>query len=217
MGSSSRLATTPSSAPPAVAEPCPASRQLVVVGDSRRDGRRHRRQRSARARRGGRSKRRSPARRRPRSSRSNRISRAGVSAASLRMRLSAGCRRICSASKDRLSPTGMVSSPSRTKSSAGTARKRGDHFGEITVQRLAGLGEELRPAPPSLKARQRKPSHLGSNGQPASAGQRVDEHSLHGLDWGGFVGHIVTMHQTDWGCERNRDQTAADFAARIAR
>ena len=32
---------------------------------------------------------------------------AGVSRESLRMRLSAGCRRICSASKDSVSPTGI--------------------------------------------------------------------------------------------------------------
>jgi hypothetical protein len=41
------------------------------------------------------------------------ISIAGVSAASLRTRVSAGCRRSWSASNDKLPPTGMTSSPSR--------------------------------------------------------------------------------------------------------
>ena len=36
----------------------------------------------------------------------------GVSFANLRMRLSAGCSRNCSASKDKASPSGMISSPS---------------------------------------------------------------------------------------------------------
>ena len=63
-------------------------------------------------------------------SRSNRMKIAGVSADSLRTRLSAGCSRICKASNDRVPSTGMASSPSSTKSSAGQRPDQGHDLRE---------------------------------------------------------------------------------------
>ena len=69
-----------------------------------------------------------------------------------------------------LAPTGMASSPSRTKRSAGSARNALDHFGEIARRAACPLWTAARPSSPSRKTRQRKPSHLGSNCQPCSSG-----------------------------------------------
>ena len=65
---------------------------------------------------------------------------AGVSRASLRIRLSAGCRRICRASKESAPPTGMTSSPSSTNAALGSCAQRRHDLGEIAAERLARLG-----------------------------------------------------------------------------
>ena len=72
------------------------------------------------------------------------MSSAGVSADSLRTRLSAGCSRSCSASNDSASPTGMISSPSRRKRFSSVRAKHFDHFGEVAGERLARLRGQRR-------------------------------------------------------------------------
>ena len=59
------------------------------------------------------------------------------------MRLSAGCRRICSASKERLPPVGMTSSPSSTKRWAGSVGQSRDDLREIARQALARATQQL--------------------------------------------------------------------------
>ena len=161
---------TPSSAPP----PARASQRLAsgrrrLAGDKRNDtgASRPANSASSAARRSdkGRSAR-SPSGERKRS---KAIRSAGVSAASLAMRLAAGCRRICRASKDNDLPTGMTSSPSSTTRSTGKAAIAAATSGKKRARLLPDRPSRstLRP---SRLARQRKPSHLGSNCQPLSRG-----------------------------------------------
>src|SRR6185312_8561476 len=94
---------------------------------------------------------------------------AGVSAASLAMRLAAGCRRICSASNDRVSPRAITSSPSTTKRRGWSAATAATTSGKYRDNPLPDRACNSTRAP-SRMARQRKPSHLGSYFQPASRG-----------------------------------------------
>ena len=57
--------------------------------------------------------------------------------------------------------------------------QRCDHLGEVAAERLAGLSTAVRPRPPSRKARQRKPSHLGSYCHSGPSGMRAHELRLH--------------------------------------
>ena len=57
-----------------------------------------------------------------------------------------------------------------TKRSGASARSIADDLGEVARQRLAGFRPADRPRRPARKARQRKPSHFGSNCQPGSPG-----------------------------------------------
>ena len=69
--------------------------------------------------------------------------RAGVSAASFRMRLSAGCRRICRASKASL-PVELDDQLAVEDELRRVDRgQQGDHLGKVAAERLAGFGAEL--------------------------------------------------------------------------
>ena len=70
-------------------------------------------------------------------------SRAGVSAESFRMRLSAGCSRICNASKASRPSISMTSSPSRTNRSAASEAQHCHYFWEISTERLARFGPQI--------------------------------------------------------------------------
>ena len=93
---------------------------------------------------------------------SKRISRAGVSCDSFRIRLAAGCSRACNASKVRRPFSSMTSSPSTTNRSNGTSSSVATTSGKKRLSDVPDFPLSS-TAPPSLKARQRKPSHFGSN------------------------------------------------------
>src|SRR6185503_12157621 len=80
--------------------------------------------------------------------------------------------RICSASKESVSPMGMASSPSTTNL---VGRRRLSIATTSGKYRASGLPDfALRSTSPlARKARQRKPSHFGSNCQPRSVGSSV--------------------------------------------
>src|SRR6187200_81245 len=80
--------------------------------------------------------------------------------------------RICSASKESVSPMGMASSPSTTNL---VERRRLSIATTSGKYRASGLPDfALRStSPPARKVRQRKPSHFGSNCQPRSVGSSV--------------------------------------------
>ena len=93
---------------------------------------------------------------------SKRISRAGVSCDSRRIRLAAGCNRACNASKVMRPFSSMTSSPSTTNRSNGTSSSVATTSGKKRPSDVPDF-PLISTAPPSLKARQRKPSHFGSN------------------------------------------------------
>ena len=97
---------------------------------------------------------------------------AGVSTESRVIRLSAGCSRICSASKESPPSTGMTSSPSSTKVFAASARRFSSTSGKKRESDFPDLAL-ISTSSPARKARQRKPSHLGSYCQPASLGSSL--------------------------------------------
>ena len=103
---------------------------------------------------------------------------AGVSLDRRTIRLSAGCRRICSASKESAPSTGMTSSPSSTNVFGETARKFSSTSGKKRDSDLPDLAL-ISTSPPARKARQRNPSHLGSNCQPGFCGQFGDQLGFH--------------------------------------
>ena len=103
---------------------------------------------------------------------SNTMKVAGVSLDSRSIRLAAGCRRICSASKESAPSTGMTSSPSSTNVFGETARRFSSTSGKKRDSDLPDLAL-ISTSPPARNARHRKPSHLGSNCQPASLGSSV--------------------------------------------
>src|SRR4029450_8459687 len=80
--------------------------------------------------------------------------------------------RICSASKESVSSMGMASSPSTTNL---VGRRRLSIATTSGKYRASGLPDfALRStSPPARKARQRKPSHFGSNCQPGAVGISV--------------------------------------------
>ena len=89
----------------------------------------------------------------------------------LATRLSAGCTRSCSAPNDRLSP------PARPARRPARSRRPGHAPGPRPSRESSGPATcrtwpAGRPSPPPLKARQRKPSHLGSNCQCGPSGKR---------------------------------------------
>ena len=77
------------------------------------------------------------------------------------MRLSAGCNRICKASKASRPSTSMSSSPSRTNRSAASEASIATTSGKYRPSGLPDLARKSTVLP-ALKARHRKPSHLGS-------------------------------------------------------
>ena len=102
---------------------------------------------------------------------SNRMSRAGVSIDRRRMRLAAGCSRACKASKVSRPLSSMTSSPSTTNRSNGASSRVATTSGKKRRKDLPDFPLSS-TAPPSLKARQRKPSHFGSNcHRPGSPGR----------------------------------------------
>jgi DNA ligase D-like protein (predicted 3'-phosphoesterase) len=103
---------------------------------------------------------------------SNAMKIAGVSLDRRTMRLCAGCRRICSASKESTPSTGMTNSPSSTKVFAETARRFSSTSGKKRDSDLPDLAL-ISASPPARNARHRNPSHLGSNCQPDSLGSSV--------------------------------------------
>ena len=104
---------------------------------------------------------------------SNRIRIAGVSTDSLLMRLSAGCTRICSASNDSVPSSGIASSPSTTKLGRASARQAAQRPPENSARAACPISPGDRLRSPARNARQRKPSHFGSNCQPDSSGSSV--------------------------------------------
>ena len=102
---------------------------------------------------------------------SNRMSRAGVSIDRRRIRLAAGCSRACNASKVSRPLSSMTSSPSTTNRSNGVSSRVATTSGKKRLKDLPDFPLSS-TAPPSLKARQRKPSHFGSNcHRPGSSGR----------------------------------------------
>ena len=98
------------------------------------------------------------------------MSRAGCSAASFLTRLAAGCRRICSASNDSASPSWMTSSPSTARRSTARVCSADTMSGKNRASDLPDRPLSSTSAP-ALNARQRKPSHFGSNCQPGPSGR----------------------------------------------
>ena len=94
------------------------------------------------------------------------------------MRLSAGCRRICKASNESAAPCAIASSPSSTNGSSGTSRNPATISGKYRASGLPLLARRS-TSTPERNARQRKPSHFGSNCQPGSAGKLGDEMGFH--------------------------------------
>ena len=93
---------------------------------------------------------------------SNRMSRAGVSTDSRRIRLAAGCSRACNASKVIRPFSSMTNSPSTTNRSNGTPSSVATTSGKKRPKDVPDF-PLISTALPCLKARQRKPSHFGSN------------------------------------------------------
>ena len=93
---------------------------------------------------------------------SKRISRAGVSCDKRRIRLAAGCSRACSASKVMRPFSSMTSSPSTTNRSNGASCSVATTSGKKRLKEVPDFPLSS-TAPPSLKAKQRNPSHFGSN------------------------------------------------------
>ena len=114
-----------------------------------------------------------------RSRQSKTVKVAGVSLDRRVMRLSAGCKRICNASNDSAPSTGITSSPSSTNAFGAIARKLSSTSGKKRDRDLPDLAL-ISTSLPARKARQRNPSHLGSNCQPASVGQFGDQLGFHG-------------------------------------
>ena len=105
---------------------------------------------------------------------------AGVSSDSRTIRLSAGCSRICSASKESPPSTGMTSSPSSTNVFGETARRFSSTSGKKRDSDFPDLAL-ISTSSPARNARHRNPSHLGSYCQPASLGSSADQLGFHGL------------------------------------
>ena len=100
---------------------------------------------------------------------SNAMKRAGISAESLFTRLSAGCSRICIASKSRTPSRSMMISPSSADSggrSLSSARSSGKY-------RRSGRAfrDHSRSSPDPFSRRPRKPSHFGSYCHPSPSGR----------------------------------------------
>src|ERR687888_614648 len=96
---------------------------------------------------------------------------AGISAASLRTRDSAGCSRICIESKSSTPLRAITISPSSAEwggSSSPSGRSSGKY-------RSSGRSfrDHSASSPPSFSSTPRKPSHLGSNCQPSPAGSSL--------------------------------------------
>ena len=109
---------------------------------------------------------------------SNSISCAGVDAASLRTRLSAGCSRICSASNDSTPPTGMISSPSSDEAVRRQRRDQRLHLRKIAAERPPGLGlERDLVAVAEDEAAEAVP--FGLELPALAVGQRLDQLRLH--------------------------------------